>query len=181
MKLVPLSKLYKRNILLKNGDDVILTNVTSLLFFQFMANLEQSGSWILDAQSVKFTFSLTLTFILKNLKTELKTLQHSSHTSALSKGTIFAKNADFYQKNANIRKIKRTLVLKGTFSKTTYVCVLTYIMSRFQHNSKELQTEGVILYLPLPSPQNGDLKSPPRLGLRENLVQWKICKTLKNT
>ena len=30
--------------------------VTSLSFFQFMANLEQSGSRILDAWSVKITF-----------------------------------------------------------------------------------------------------------------------------
>ena len=29
-------------------------------------------------------------------------------------------------KNADIRNIKRNLVLKGIFSETTYVCVLTY-------------------------------------------------------
>ena len=39
--------------------------VTSLLFFLFMANLEQSGSQIPDEEwSVKLTFSLTVTFYL---------------------------------------------------------------------------------------------------------------------
>ena len=36
--------------------------------------------------------------MLQKLKTELKRLYHSSHTIALSKGTILAKNADFLQK-----------------------------------------------------------------------------------
>ena len=33
---------------------------------------------------------------------------------------------DFLQKNADITKIKKALVLKGIFSETTYVCVRTY-------------------------------------------------------
>ena len=44
-----------------------------------MANLEQSESRILDAWSVKLTFS-------QKLKTELKNLENSSHTIVLSKG-----------------------------------------------------------------------------------------------
>ena len=36
------------------------------------------------------------------------------------------KNADVLQKNADISKIKRTLVGKSTFSETAYVCVLRY-------------------------------------------------------
>ena len=43
-----------------------------------------------------FIFSSLI--ILQKLKAELKNLQHSSHTIALSKGTIFAKNAYFYKK-----------------------------------------------------------------------------------
>ena len=42
--------------------------ITSLSFFQLMVNLEQSGSRISDAESVKLTFSLTVTFYL--IKTE---------------------------------------------------------------------------------------------------------------
>ena len=36
--------------------------VTSLLFFQFMANLEQSGNRISEPWSVTLTFSLIVTF-----------------------------------------------------------------------------------------------------------------------
>ena len=45
--------------------------VTSSSCFQFMANLEQSGNRIPDAQPVKLTFSLTVTFYLT--KTENRT------------------------------------------------------------------------------------------------------------
>ena len=54
-------------------------------------------------------------------------MYHSSHTIALGKGTIFAKNTD-------ISKIKEVLVLKSTFSETTHVCVITYQISSFKHN-----------------------------------------------
>ena len=67
--------------------------VTSLLFFRFMVNLEQSGSRIPDLQSVKRTFSLIITLYLT--KTEIKTKKFQaqlSHT-ALNKGTIFGKKS----------------------------------------------------------------------------------------
>ena len=47
------------------------------------------------------------------------------------------KNADFLEKNPDISKIKGILVLKGIFSQNKYVCVLTYQISSFQHNSIE--------------------------------------------
>ena len=46
-------------------------NVTSLLFFRFMANLEQSRSRMPGAWSVKLTFLLNNTFYL--IKTENRT------------------------------------------------------------------------------------------------------------
>ena len=47
-----------------------------------------------------------------------KTSLNSSHTNALSQGTIFAKNANFLQeKKMLICKIKRVLVLKGILSR----------------------------------------------------------------
>ena len=51
MKLGPVTKLDKRNKTTskKFDDDVMSENCASLSFFQFMANLEQSGSRILDA------------------------------------------------------------------------------------------------------------------------------------
>ena len=72
--------------------------VTSLSFFQFMTNWEQSGSRIPNAYSVKLIFSLT---------------------------------AAFYQKTADISKIKRALVLKDIFSETAYMCVLPYQILSF--------------------------------------------------
>ena len=69
-------------------------------------------------------------------------------------------NADFLQKIADIIKMKRALVLKGIFSETAYVCVLAH------------QISSVISGLILTSfrhgpPQNGPLKSPPRLWLNK--------------
>ena len=67
--------------------------------------------------------------MLQKLNTELKNL--TSHTITLSRGTIFAKKTLILckkkikketKRNANISKIKMTLVLKCIFSETTYVC-----------------------------------------------------------
>ena len=70
---------------------------------------------------------MIVTFFFQKLKTELRNLQinksGSSHTIALSKGTIFKGTTNFLQKYADISKIKRALVVKGIFSETTYMCV----------------------------------------------------------
>ena len=44
----------------------------------------------------------------------------------MSKGTVFAKNAVFLQKNADASKMKKALVLKGIFSKN-YIYLFTYV------------------------------------------------------
>ena len=62
------------------------------------------------------------------------------------------KSADLLQKNTDIGKIKGVLVLKGIFTKTTYLYVLTYLLSNFP---------------PPHTPQNEPLKSSPRLVLKE--------------
>ena len=41
------------------------------------------------------------------------------------KSYVLPKIGDFLQKNVDITKIKKAFVLKGTFSETTYVCLLT--------------------------------------------------------
>ena len=73
MKLVPVPKLYKRN--LTTSKNLTLTSyrkiVTSLSFFKFLANLEQSGGQTPDTESVKNMFSVTVTFCLT--KTENRT------------------------------------------------------------------------------------------------------------
>ena len=54
--------------------------VTSLAFFQFTANLEQSGSRIPDAYSIKLMFSSTVTFYLtKNENRTKKSLTQLLH------------------------------------------------------------------------------------------------------
>ena len=53
------------------------------------------------------------------------------------KVAFLPKNVNFLQKNAGVSKIKEVLLLKDTFSETIYVCVLTYQISSFCHNSNE--------------------------------------------
>ena len=63
-----------------------------------MADLEHSGSRTPDVYYVKLTFSFIVTFYLTKAENKAKKFLTSSHTIALSKGTIFAKNANFLQK-----------------------------------------------------------------------------------
>ena len=65
------------------------------------------------------------------MKTELKNFQLISHTIVLTKGTVFVKKCRFFSKNADISKIKGILILKGVFSKTTYLSFITYQISSF--------------------------------------------------
>ena len=69
------------------------------------------------AWSMILTFSLVAMFFfqqVQQVKTELKNLQHSCHTIALSKSTIFAK------KMLTSAKLKRSWSLKGMFSETIH-------------------------------------------------------------
>ena len=81
MKLEPVTKLDKES----TATSKILTytsyqqNVTSLLFLQFMANFEQSGSRSPVASYVKCTFSSVVTFYLT--KTENKTKKYLTQLS----------------------------------------------------------------------------------------------------
>ena len=88
-----LTKLDKSNKTTSKKIDVTSCRkiMTSLSFFGFLANLEQSGGRIPDAESAKIMFSVIGTFCLAKTETELKNLQHSSHTIALSKSTFLDK------------------------------------------------------------------------------------------
>ena len=82
MKLVPVTKLYKKNTasLKKIDDDVLSAYCDVILIFRFMANLEQSGSRILDTWSVKLTFPLIVTFyLIKNRNRTKKPLTQVSY------------------------------------------------------------------------------------------------------
>ena len=62
--MIPVTIFDKRNTVTSNNidEEVMLANiVTSLLFFQFTANLEQSENWIPDAWFLKLTFLLIVT------------------------------------------------------------------------------------------------------------------------
>ena len=102
MKLGPVPKLDKRSK--TTSKSLTITSfqktVTSLPFFQSTANLEQSGSRIPDAYSVKLTSSIVTFYLTKTddrTKTSLTQLLHYCFEKALEK----------------------TLVLKAIFSEIT--------------------------------------------------------------
>ena len=129
VKLGPVTKLDKRNN--ATSKNLMMMSCWQMLTnFCLMTNLEQSGSWIPDARSVKFTFSLIVTFILQKLEIDLNNFYHSSHTIAFSKDAVFfQKILIFCKKKATISKIKGVVVVKAIFSKTTYLCVLNYVLN----------------------------------------------------
>ena len=81
MKLGPVTKINKRNK--TTSKNLARTSfrkiVTSLSFFKFLANLEQSGGWIPDAESAKVMFSIIVTFFLT--KTENRTKKYLTQLS----------------------------------------------------------------------------------------------------
>ena len=76
----------------------------------------------------------------------------------------------FYQKNVDISKIKRALVLKGIFSETN---MRVYLGAKFVVSSIILTNfgQGGNFTPPPPPPQNKPLKSPPRLWLNNQTKQ----------
>ena len=131
-------------------------NVTSLLFFQFMANLEQSGSPIPNMWSLKpFISRLSFIFYLSKSgsRTKKYLTQYSTH--------FFKWRYYFCQKMLTSPKLKRSFSRKVYFLKPN-TCL--YIRPKFQVSSQILISfrQG---FLTQPPPQNEPLKSPPRLGL----------------
>ena len=81
----------------KHGNFIKNCMMKSFLFFQFMADLEQSGSRIRDTWSVKLKFSLIVAFYLMRTESRTKkSLGQSFHAVALSKGTNFVKKCWFF-------------------------------------------------------------------------------------
>ena len=72
---------------------------------------------------MKLTFSLIAIFYLPKTENRIKKISKAALTLLLSVKVLFQpKNPYFFQINADISKIKRTLVLKSISSETTYVC-----------------------------------------------------------
>ena len=74
MQLRLVTKLDKRNTATSKKLRMTSCHQMSLSNSQLMTNLEQSGSWIPDAWSVKLTFSLTVTFYIIKTKIDLNNL-----------------------------------------------------------------------------------------------------------
>ena len=76
MRLEPVTKLDKKNT--ATSKKLMMTSfrqiVTSLSFFRFMADLEQSGSRITEAWFVKVIFSSIVTFYLAKTENRSKNL-----------------------------------------------------------------------------------------------------------
>ena len=76
MKLRPVTKLDNRNK--THSKKLVMTScrkiMRSLLFFRFIANLEQYGNRTANVYSIKLIFILIEPFILQKLKRELKYL-----------------------------------------------------------------------------------------------------------
>ena len=76
MKLGPVNKLYKRNkttskkLTMRSCQKI----VTSLSFFRFLANFEQSRGQIPETESANVMFSVIVTFCFTKFATELEYL-----------------------------------------------------------------------------------------------------------
>ena len=93
--------------------------VTSLPFFQFTANLEQPGSWIPNAQSVKLIFFINGNLLSYKNRTK-KSLTQLSHY-CFDKGTILAGKADFFKK-MQYKRYKKVYLLK--LHTIVYLCAI---------------------------------------------------------
>ena len=94
MKFGPITELDKRNE--ATSKNLMLTScrkiVTSLSFFGFLANLEQSGGRIPDTESAKVMFSVIATFCLTKTENRTKKIFNTALTLfGLSKGTFLDK------------------------------------------------------------------------------------------
>ena len=74
MKLGPVTKPDKKNTATSKKWTITSCGqvVTSMFFFQFMANLQPSRSWIADAWPIKLMFSLTISFYLAETENRTK-------------------------------------------------------------------------------------------------------------
>ena len=108
MKLGPVTKFDKRNK--TTSKKLTMTScqkiVMSLLFFWFLAKLEQSRYRIPDTESAKVMFLVIATFFLTKLKIELKHPKHSFHTITLRKGTFMDKKHKFFEKMLTSAKLR---------------------------------------------------------------------------
>ena len=154
------------------GDKVMSTNCDFIFIFliygQF-GEIQKPDFGCFVCKIYIFINSSLLSY--KNWKQNWK---HSSHTIDLNKGTVFAKKmVIFFQKEMlTSAKLKGSWYYKVYFLKLhmcaylrTKFLVSSIIQTRFRQSECRVE-ERVI-----PLPQNGPLKSPPRLGLKCDLLK----------
>ena len=122
----------------KVDNNVMLANCDIIVFFSIYFHFTVFRK--LDSRRMVYKTSILINSNLLSYKT-WKRNQKISNTALMLllwvKVLFLPKNGDFLPKNTDISKIKRILALKSKLSKTTYVCVLTYQISSFWHNSNE--------------------------------------------
>ena len=170
MKRGPVTKLYKRNTVISYKLTVTSFQqiVTSLSFFQIMANLEQSGSWIQDVWSGILACLLIVTFYLT--KTENRTKKSLTQLSyhCFEQRYYYHQKCWFFSEHSEVE----VLVLKGIFCEAKYA--YAYVPNfRFPAILTSFKREGAGSFystpppLPHPPPQHQPLKSSLRLRLSE--------------
>ena len=98
-------------------DDVIVT----FPIYGYFGAIQKPNSGCIVYKTYIFIKSNLLSYETENrTKTVLTIL-------LWAKILVLPKHADFWQKDADISKFKRALVLKGIFPKTTYVCVFKFL------------------------------------------------------
>ena len=115
MKLRPITKLDKgKTTPSKKQKKITMAlcqqNTKPSSFFQFMVDLEPSGTWILDIWSSTFAFPLILTFYFTKTENRTKKSLIQLSSIALIKGTFFAKNCCFFSK-----KVMTSEQLRGSW------------------------------------------------------------------
>ena len=122
----------------KIDNDVMSANCDVIVIFPIY---DQFGAiWKPDSGCTVCKFYIFIYRVLSSFKNwkQNKNISNTALTTSLwVKVLLLPKNADFLQKDDAISKIKRVLVLKGIFSETAYVRILTHQISSFWHNSNE--------------------------------------------
>ena len=137
--------------------------VTSLSFFRFLTNLELFGSRIPDAQSIKLTFLLIVTFYLTKTERKIKkSLTQLSHRYFEQRYYFCQKMLIFCKKMLTSAKLSGPWYQKVYFLKL-HMCV--YLRTKFEVSSiilTSFKQRGYFTppFLPSPPTQNLPLKSP---------------------
>ena len=109
--------------------------VTSLLFFQFMANLKQSGNGILDTVCKTYIFINSNLLSYKNWKQNSKISNTALALTLWVKILFSPKNTDFLQKMLTSEKLR-----EPWYWKVCFLHMSVYLRAKFQVFSTILTT-----------------------------------------